>query len=142
MAATVRVIDEHFGGASPVRRAGLHLRLASERVTPREIIRSRVEAEVEELNQRKREVAAASTRSYFVEQGSREALFNAVGVNTGRRTAPVEVEAEVERAITAFRQRRFIMLFDERQIDDLDETIGLRAESDVVFVHLLPLKGG
>jgi hypothetical protein len=34
------------------------------------------------------------------------------------------------------------MLLDEREIDDLDQMVGVRPDSEVVFLHLMPLKGG
>jgi hypothetical protein len=136
MVATLKVVDQHFGTGASERRAGVSLRLASERVTAREIIRSRVTAEVEALTQR----TQAPSRSYIidVEQGSPESLLNPSANNA---KVP-DVEAEVQRAITAFTKRRYIMLLDDRQIEDLDAGVGLRPESEVVFVYLKPLKGG
>jgi hypothetical protein len=141
MAATLKVVDEVFGTGAPVRRPGVNLRLASERASAREILRSRVTAEVEELNQRPAEGGA--TRSYLVnvEASSPEAKLNSF-LARHRKPKPLDVAAEVKRAVTAFERRRFIMLLDDRQIDDLDEALGLRPESEVVFVHLTPLKGG
>jgi hypothetical protein len=144
MAATLKVVDEHFGASAPVRRTGMALRLASERVSARDIIRSRVSAEVEEMNARKlsQSEGPAQARSYLVEPASPEAMLNAVGSNARRRAEPLDVEAEVKRTLAAFSRRRFIMLLDDRQIDNLDETVGLRPDSEAVFVHLTPLKGG
>jgi len=144
MSAILKVVDEHFGTSAPVRRVGADLRLASERVSAREIIRSRVVAEVEELNQQKQRHAEghARTRSFIVDQDSSETKLNSVSSLGRRKTKLLDVEMETDRAITAFTRRRFIMLLDDRQIDDLDEAVGLRPESEIVFVHLMPLKGG
>ena len=146
MAATLKVVDEHFGTSARVRRSGVGLRLASERVSAREIIRSRVMAEIVELQQQaySHTERLGSTRSYIVavEQGSSEAALNSISSTLRRNAEALDIEAEVDRAIAAFARRRFIMLLDDRQIDDLDEAVGLRPESEVVFVHLMPLKGG
>ena len=141
MVAILKVVDEQFGTGAPARRAGVSLRLASERVSAREIIRSRVTAEAEEFNQGRR--AQGPTRSFIinVEPDSPEAKLNAIP-SESRRFGLFDVEQEVDRAITGFTRHRFIMLLDDRQIDDLDEAVGLRPESEVVFVHLTPLKGG
>lgn len=136
MVAVLKVVDEHFGACAPARRAGPDLRLVSERVTLREIIRARVAAEVEEINQR--QARKALTRSYLIptDPNSLEAKLNSTSARI------LDIEQEVGRAVAAFMRRKFIVLLDDRQIDDLDETVGLRPESEVVFVHLTPLKGG
>ena len=136
MVAVLKVVDEHFGASAPARRAGPDLRLVSERVTLREIIRARVAAEVEEINQR--QARKALTRSYLIptDPNSLEAKLNSTSARI------LDIEQEVGRAVAAFMRRKFIVLLDDRQIDDLDETVGLRPESEVVFVHLTPLKGG
>jgi hypothetical protein len=142
MAATLKVVDEQFGAGARVRRPGVDLRLASERVSAREIIRSRVAAEVEELNARKQgHDQASGGRSYMV-QADAERKLNPASSSAWIWRKPLDVEAEVRRAMAAFEARRFIMLLDELQIDDLDAAVGLRTESEVVFLHLTPLKGG
>ncbi len=144
MVASVRVVDEHFGVEAPVRRAACELRLASERVTPREIIRRRVEAEVEDLNRAKTAQAEGRTRSFLVpvEDNSGEARLNEVLPSAGYRLHLFNVENEVARAQAAFEKRSFIMLFDDRQIDDADQEVALTPESEIVFVYLTPLRGG
>jgi hypothetical protein len=145
MSATLKVVDEQFRtGGSPLRRVGVHLQLASERVSAREIIRSRVAAEVEELNRKRDAEWPMRIGSYIVGhgEGSHEAMLNSAPSMAPHRARRLDIEAETERAILAFNRHRFIMLLDDRQIDDLDEIIGLRPASEVVFVHLTPLKGG
>lgn len=144
MIALLRIVDEHFGAEAPIRRAACELRLASERVTPREIIRRRVEAEVEELNRAKAAHAEGRTRSFLVavEENSAEAKLNGVPPSARHRLHLFDVEQETARAQAAFEKRSFIMLFDDRQIDDPDEEVALTPESEIVFVYLTPLKGG
>jgi hypothetical protein len=138
MAANLRVIDAHLGSGKQRRNAGLDLRLASERVSAREIIRSRVAAEVEEIKLRKQK----SGHSYIIARAASERELNVIGAHGQGKATSLDVEAEVANAVAAFSRRRFIMLLDGFQIDDLDHMVGLRPESEVVFVHLLPLKGG
>ena len=120
-------------------------RLASERVTPREIIRRRVEAEVEDLNRTRsaHAQAHARTRSFLipVEAGSAESLLNKIVPRT-RKTKLFDIQSETQRAQDAFDQRGFIMLFDDRQIDDADREVTLMPDSEIVFVYLTPLRGG
>jgi hypothetical protein len=138
MAATLRVIDAHLGSGKQRRNPGVDLRLASERVSAREIIRSRVAAEVEEIKLRKQ----ISGRSYIIARASSERELNVIGAHGQGKAASVDVESDIANAVAAFNRRRFIMLLDDRQIDDLDQMVGLRPDSEVVFVHLMPLKGG
>ena len=145
MAASVRLIDEHFGSSAPVRRPACELRLASERASPRDIIRRRVETEVEDLNQANiaRFEGHARTRSFLVEidANSVEARLN--GPVPGKRKPKLyDVEREVQRAVAAFQQGTYIMLFDDSQVDDLDYIVTLTPDSEVSFVYLTPLKGG
>jgi hypothetical protein len=143
MAATLKVVDQHFGAGAAQRSGGVNLRLASERVTAREIIRLRVEAEVDEINQAtKLQVQCEATARSHMALTEIEQRLNAAPPKGWTWAKTLDAEAEVDRATGAFVRRQFIMLLDARQIDDLDEAVGLRPESEVVFVHLTPLKGG
>lgn len=145
MAVSVRIVDEHFGSSTPVRRPACELRLASERATPREIIRRRVEAEVDELNRAKAAhiEGHARTRSFLVivDSDSAEAKLNRPLLGR-KKPRLLDLEHESTRALEAFEKRAFIMLFDDRQIDDADEEVTLTPASEVSFVYLTPLKGG
>lgn len=145
MGALLKLVDEQFGSTLPSRRAVGELRLVSNRTTVRDIIRQRVEAEVVEINQKKRQLAAAhlKTRSFLidVEASSAEAKLNPP-IFFKRAAKPIDASAEVERAIAAFEQRKFILLLDERQIEEIDAPVTIMPESEVVFLYLTPLKGG
>jgi hypothetical protein len=143
MAATLKVVDQYLGTGTGQRRTGMNLRLASERVTVREIIRSRVEVEVHEINlaRQQQTECIATARGYLVPVEAERELKSS-SAKSSAWIEPLDIDAEVDRATAAFARRRFIMLLDDREIDDLDEAVGLRSESEVVFVHLTPLKGG
>lgn len=135
--AVLRVVDERFS-ATPSRVPALELRLASERTTARDIIRRRVETEVAKLNDQAG--APLGNGSFLIASEATEARLNAPR-SSGRRK-PIEVETEISRATTAFLAGGFVMLLDDRQLEGLDEEIGLRTDSEVVFLYLTPLKGG
>lgn len=145
MAALLKILDEHFGANAFERRPAVELRLASERTTARDIIRQRVEAEVDEVNRRNQAHidGHARTRSFLidVDAASPEAKLNLPII--GRRKPKLfDLDAETDRAIVAFEKRQFIMLLDDRQIDDIDDYVTIMPESEVVFLYLTPLKGG
>lgn len=144
MVALLKIVDEHFGASKQERQQGVELKLASERVTAREILRQRVEAEVDEINQRKRLAADGHmrTRSFLIDldAASPESVLNTL--TPSRKVKMIDVDHEIARAVSAFENRQFIMLLDDRQIDELDAWVTLMPESEVLFLYLSPLKGG
>lgn len=139
MAALLKIVDEHFS-ATPTRHRAVDLRLVSERVTPREIIRSRVDAEIAAVEATRQAHLVNATRSLLIQPDAAEARLNPLG--RAQKRKPINPDAETARAVAAFDARRFIMLFDDRQIDDLDEYVTVRPDSEVVFLYITPLKGG
>jgi len=143
--AVLKIVDERFGPAGREKLPAVELRLVSERTTPRDIIRRRVEAEVEIVNQRRLAHAAgrARTRSFLIdiEATSPEAILN-IPILPKLRPSLAQIEVETARALAAFRKQTFIMLFDDRQIEDVDAEVTVTPESEVVFLYLTPLKGG
>ena len=141
MAALLKIMDEHFGPTGAERRPAVQLRLASERTTAREIIRRRVDAELQALAEHR--AAHAPNRSFLIDV---EATSPEARLKTFLKRRPPRPEArlraETERAFAAFDRQRFIMLFDERQIERLDEEVVVAADSQVVFLYLTPLRGG
>ena len=146
MGALLRIRDEFFGTMPQDDPPLVELKLASERVSPREIIRQRVFAEVSEVNERRvdRSKARHKTRSLLieVEQGSAEDRLNPIKPWNRRRAILLDPEKEYAKALTAFARNRFIMLFDDRQVDGLEDDLTVMPDSEVTFVHLMPLKGG
>lgn len=131
MGAAVKIYDEAPGGA---RRPAATLRLASEQVTVRELIRRRVEQEVADFNARRDEVYQG-----LVQPSDSEQLLNGFKLKQRR---PLDPEAQVRIAEQAFQQNGFILLFDDRQVDHLDETVTVTPGSAATFIKLTPLVGG
>jgi len=145
MGALLKVRDQFFGTGVEADRKGVELSLVSERVSPREIIRQRVFAEVAEINEnRMRHTRGhARTRSFLVEvpDDSVEARLNRPLSRT-RKTPLVDAEGELRKALDAFAHNRFVMLFDDRQVEGLEDELTVTPHSEVVFLHLTPLRGG
>ena len=146
MPALLRIRDEFFGTKAEDDPEPVDLKLVSERVSPREIIRQRVFAEVAELNERRMEHARrhARTRSFLVdvEDHSPEARLNKILPVKRRSAALLDAEQEFAKAIEAFEKNRFVMLFDDRQVDGLEDELTVVPGSEVTFLHLMPLRGG
>lgn len=122
MLAALRIVDETPTG-EPIH--AYTLELASERITVRELIERRVRTEAVRHNRR---VPANAFRG-FVQPELRAA---------GR----IDADEQVKVALQAFETNGYFMLFDDRQVESLDEEIVLTKTSTATFVKLMPLVGG
>jgi hypothetical protein len=109
----------------------LTLDVLDERISVRELIRSRVYQEVDEHNRRQR--AAATEQAAF---------RGLVTPKAGREVREIDWREQFERACEAFERNGFFVLIDDRQAEQLDEVLLLRHDSRVSFVKLTPLVGG
>lgn len=103
-------------------------------LTVRALIRARIEQEVTAYNERQGE--------YFqglVQPGAAELTLNGYRLLRPRRIDPAE---QVARAIEAFNRNGFLILIDDRQVEQLDDVVILGEQTVVTFVKLVPLVGG
>lgn len=131
MATVLTIIDETPTGGST---GGLSLEFLTERITVRELIRSRIYQEVSEYN--------ATLSGHFiglVQPGEVERTLNGDRPRGPRR---IDWQAQYARALDAFRRNGFLILVDDRQVTELDEGIVLRHDSTATFLKLVPLVGG
>jgi hypothetical protein len=131
MAAVLRVFDEAPGAR---RVAGVTLRLASERIRVRDIIRQRVEDEVSAFN-----VGNDNVYRGLVQPTDAEQVVNGYKIKKGRQ---LDAQRQVDVALRAFERNGFVILFDDRQLESLDDEITLSGENAVTFLRLTPLVGG
>jgi hypothetical protein len=110
------------------------VRVPGESISVRELIRSRVTQEVEEYNRRKPEVFRL-----LVQPVEAERTLNGFRLPRLRRIDPQE---QFEKALEAFDGNGFVILVDDKQVEDLDAQIDLRADTSVTFLKLVPLVGG
>lgn len=133
MARTLTIQDDttfNFGGADE----GFTLDLLSERITVRELIRTRVYREVRDYNLNQPE--------YFrglVQPTDAERTLNGFKVQQRRRIDP---EKQFERAIESFHRNGFFILVNGLQVDGLEEEIEIGSETTVTFLRLVALVGG
>ena len=110
------------------------LDLEAERVTARELVRERVRREVEDYNARQPEFFRG-----LVQPSDAERTLNGFRL---RRERPLDWEEQFELALEAFRRNGFILLLDDRQVEDLDQVIEIGPRTSVTFLKLVPLVGG
>ena len=130
MTGTVTVRDETLGG-EPLREWALEV--TTERLTVRELIRSRVYQEVQDYNLKKPEVFRG-----LVEPRDAEKYLNGYKI---RKARELDWRKQFEASLEAFESNRIIVLVNERQMESLDDDIVVGPESQVTFVKLVPLVG-
>jgi hypothetical protein len=130
MTAIITIKDTSLQGA-PSSSWQLTLLEETSTSTLREVIRSRIYQEVSEYNARKR-----SQHLYLI------TLPPTASSNPTEIAPIVDWQLQYERAITAFEQKRYIVLVDDRQVSDLDRSIQITTKSTITFLKLVPLIGG
>jgi hypothetical protein len=110
------------------------LSLPTDHPTVRELIRTRIEQEVAAYNARQGE--------YFqglVQPAAAEQTLNGYRMSRQHRIDPAD---QVERALAAFERNGFVLLVDDRQVEQLDDRVAIGATTVVTFLKLVPLVGG
>jgi hypothetical protein len=114
---------------------GPPLSFQAREVTARDIVRARVEAEVERYNNTDEPGGFVG----LVPPAERERELN--GPRRARRP-PLDPERQVEVAFEAIRKRRVILLFNGVQVEDIDAPLLITPVSEARFLRLVPLAGG
>lgn len=128
---SIRLIDETTSGG---RIEAPALELETSTVTVRDLIALRVRAEVRRYNNEH------GDRFYgLIQPSDLEQMLNGPAV---RRFRPIDADRQVEVAVKAFQDGRFLMLLPDRQAEDLDEVVTLNDGDEVGFLRLVPLVGG
>jgi hypothetical protein len=100
--------------------------------TVREIIRLRVQQEVDRFNHADCEVFRG-----LVQPEANERILNGV-----RERPLLDWQKQYAKAIASFNGNGFLVFINDRQITDLDEAIHLTLQTQVTFLKLVPLIGG
>lgn len=128
---SVEVRDETTAGDTTNE---LFLRLESERLNVRDLVRARVYQEVREYN--------ADARGLFRGLVQPTDAERERGGYRLKRRKQIDWERQSEEACRAFERGSILLLVDDRQVESLDEEVELRPGSSVVFLRLVPLVGG
>jgi hypothetical protein len=131
MPITVTIKDET--GAGRVT-ASLTLDGIDERITLRDLVRTRVREEVARYNAQK-----SSVFTGLVMPEGAEPVREGFRMAAARR---IDWEQQADKAIEALRRNRFFVLVGDRQVADLDEELRLTADTELRFIRLVQLVGG
>jgi hypothetical protein len=129
--ATVTIVDEMLAGS---KDKALTLEFLNERVTVREVIRSRIYQEVTEYNARRPDHFRG-----LVQPADAERVLNGYRL---RQRRSLDWQEHYRRALDAFQRNGFLVLVDDVQVEHLDQVVDLRHDSTVTFLKLVPLVGG
>ncbi len=127
----VTILDESPVGETYLAR---RIEITAESITLRELIRQRVQEEVEEFNRKQSDVFYG-----LIQPTETERVLNGYRLKTRR---PLSWETQYEKAVNAFEANGFFVIVDGNQVEDLDENIPLNETSEVHFLKLIPLIGG
>jgi hypothetical protein len=127
----VTFVDETTGGE---RGEAWQLEVFEETLTLWEIVRRRVFQEVAEHN-----AGAGSVFRGLVQPTGAERTRGGFRMREPRR---IDAEEQFARAVEAFGRNGFVVLVNDRQVEDLDAVVDLRRGSEVTFLKLVPLVGG
>ena len=130
MPTTLTIRDEALSGQV---LSEITLDFFTEHITARDLICRRVREEVRHYNLTKPRFFRS-----LVQPTQAEATLN----GRRRKDRTVDAEAQCRQALKAFEQNGFFILIDDRQVEDLDEVIELRVDTQVSFLRLTPLVGG
>src|SRR5262245_28986000 len=128
----VTILDEAPSGEQFGTRK---LQIADENFTLRMLIEQRIKEEVEEFNRNQSETVFTG----FIQPTETERVLNGYRLKARRE---LSWENQYEKALEAFRKNGFFVIVDGHQVEDLDEVIPLRENSEVHFLKLVPLVGG
>jgi len=138
--AQLSIVEKIVG---QTQRQAFTLRLASERISARDIVAKHVRDEVDRLNDlaRRRHAEHDRVASFLVGDHSHELERK---LNKPNRKGPKTLEPteEVKAALDAIETRQVIVLFDDLEIEDLDADLTVTDQSKVTFLRLVPLVGG
>ncbi|HSK84607.1 MAG TPA: hypothetical protein VK902_14610 [Rubrobacter sp.] len=134
MSTTLKIRDETTFNPAGDEERGFTIDVVDERITVRELIRTRVYREVRDYN--------LDQPEYFhglVQPSDAERSLNGFKMRSRRRIDP-ERQFELEKR--AFYSNGFILLVDDRQVDELEDEIQIWPDTTITFLKLVPLVGG
>jgi hypothetical protein len=131
MVETLTIRDETLSGEALHEWA---LAVTTERMTVRELIRSRVYQEVQDYNLKKGQVFRG-----LIQPEEAEKTLNGWKLKKPRL---LDWKKQFDLALEAFNKNQILILINDRQAESLDEEFDLTPDTRVTFLRLTLLVGG
>lgn len=128
---TVAFVDESTAGK---QSDAWHLEIFEETLSLRELIRRRVYQEVAEHNAK-----SSPVFSGLVQPEDAEVTLNGYRL---RKARSIDAEKQFDKAVEAFGRNGYVVLVDDRQVEELDAVVDISQGTTVTFLKLVPLVGG
>jgi hypothetical protein len=128
---TIRMFDAPIRGE---RTEAGGIMLDAGPATLRDLIRGRLQQEVERYNQ-----SLPATFQGLVQPEESEQILNGFRMKTKR---PLDWEVQCRRAYSSFDRNGFLVIVDGKQVTELDSPLDLHEDSEIDFIKLVPLVGG
>lgn len=112
----------------------IEIEIANELITVKDLIASRVTAEVNRYNQR--------SSDYFkglIQPSDTEKTLNGFKFKKKRN---IDAEKQVYIALDSFQKNSYFILIDDIQAESLEQEVLVRQDTSVSFLKLTPLVGG
>lgn len=130
--ATLTIRDEEMTGQTLNE---FSLDFLTERITVRELIRSRVYQEVKDHNAKQNQTEFHG----LVQPSDAERTLNGFRLKKPRQ---IDWKAQFEKALDAFEKSQILILVNDRQVDSLEEEIEVATDTSISFLRLTLLVGG
>lgn len=135
MLQSLTIRDETVGEGT---KHEFSLDFLTERITVRELIRSRVFQEVKDYNVRQQQHPSEEFRG-LVQPNDAEKTLNGFRLKKPRQ---IDWQQQFHRAIEAFENNQILILINDRQAGTLEEQIEVGTDTTVSFLRLTMLVGG
>ena len=132
MAGTLTIRDQEITGKTINE---FSLEFLTERITVRELIRSRVYQEVKDHNARQNQTEFRG----LVQPTGAERTLNGYRLKQPR---PIDWQEQFDKAIDAFEKNQILILVNDRQMESLEEEMEVGPKTNVSFLRLTLLVGG
>jgi hypothetical protein len=132
MSATITVTDERPAAR---QKNTFTLDFLESTITAREFLRRRIYQEVQDHN-----TAQHAPYNGLITPSEVETTLNQR--NEPKAPRQIDWEAQYARALEGFQKNAFVMLWNDRQVESLDEELKLTEGSNATFLKLVPLVGG
>ena len=110
------------------------MEVLTERITVRELIRSRVYQEVQDYNRRQPQEYRG-----LVQPTDAERTLNGFKLLKPRQ---IDWKTQFDKAVEAFEANQILILLDDKQVQSLDDEIEIKPGTRVSFLRLTMLVGG
>lgn len=134
MLANIKYFDKTLGQS---KRLCGELKLVSERITARDLIRRRIEQEFAAVDQK-----TEKTNWLIIPDRKEKTLNGSRQFGPGSIDGVDLVDKNVDVALLGFEKQSFLLFVDNHQVEALDECITLSDNCTLTFIKLVPLVGG